>query len=374
MNIAVIFGGESCEHDISIITGEQLINNCNEYLYNVVPIYIGKDGKWLTDKNLRDIDTLKNNIQKGKECCFVPNDKHLYVRRGSRFVKWVEIDVAIVCLHGQRGEDGSVSGILELSKIPYSSSSMCGGAISMDKSITKLIAQGLGINTVEGMTIREDEFYLSESDFYNKILQISFPLIVKPCRQGSSIGIEVARNMDDLSECMKNAFKYDKKVLIEKFVDIDKEINIAIFKNKNEYIFSSTEEPVTTDEILSFDNKYRKNSGGFETIKRIMPANIDKEIEDKIKDFAKLFYINAEMFGVVRFDFILSKDGEIYLNEVNSIPGSMANYLFDKQVLNYPKLIDCIISNALLRLEEEKNLERVFNTDVLENDFNGFKK
>lgn len=374
MNIGVIFGGESCEHDISIITGEQLINNCNEYLYNVYPIYICKDGRWITGKNLNDIDTLKESIKKGKECCFVPNDRHLYIKKNSRYVKSAEIDMVFVCLHGQRGEDGSVSGILELSKIPYSSSSMCGGAISMDKSITKIFAHGLNINTVDSVTVCEDEFYLSKDKALNRVTQLGFPLILKPCRQGSSIGIEVAKDIKHLNESIKNAFKYDKKILIEKYLDVEKEVNIAVLKNKGEYIFSSTEEPITNDIILSFDNKYRKNSGGFETIKRVMPADISDDTKEKIKDMAVRFYKEGEMFGVVRFDFIICKDGSVYLNEVNSIPGSMANYLFDKNKLNYPKLIDCIISNALLRVEENASVERVFDTDVLENDFDGFKK
>lgn len=373
MNIAVLFGGESCEHDISIITGEQLINNCNEYLYNVYPIYIDKSGTWLTGKNLTDIDTLNIDIKKAKPCAFLPNDKHLYVYRHGKFCKSVEIDMVFVCMHGQRGEDGSVAGVLELSKIPYSSSSMCSGAISMDKAITKMLAKSLGINVVDGFTIYEKDFYQNQNDIYNQIDDLGYPIILKPSRQGSSIGIEVVKDRLTLEKSLKNAFKYDKKILVEKYMKIEKEVNIAIFKNKGEYVFSSTEEPVTSDEILSFDNKYRKNSGGFETIKRIMPANISDNMTDLLREYAKKFYVNTEMFGVVRFDFLVA-NGDVYLNEVNSIPGSMANYLFDKNEYNYAQLIECLISNALLRYNEENSVERVFETGVLENDFDGFKK
>lgn len=374
MNIVVIFGGESCEHDISIITGEQLINKCNEYLYNIYPIYIDKSGNWITGKNLKDIDTVKESSKKGHLCTFVPNDNTLYIRKGSRLKPYAKIDMAFVCLHGQRGEDGSVAGVLELSKIPYSSSSMCASAVCMDKCIFKLIAKGLGANVVDSVVIRESDWFLFEGRVKDNINQLGYPIILKPSRQGSSIGIEICDNELNLDNKLRNSFKYDKKVIVEKFVDIKKEVNVALFEDKGEYIFSNTEEPVSSDRILSFDNKYRKNSGGFETIKRIVPANIDSTQEICLKDTALALYKSLDMFGVVRFDFIIDKEDKLYINEVNTIPGSMANYLFDKEKLNYPALIEKIISNSVLRCEKSGELERVFETDVLENDFDGFKK
>lgn len=374
MNVAVIFGGESCEHDISIITGEQLINNCNEYLYNVIPIYIDKNGDWLTGDGLKDIDTFKDGIKKAKKCVILPNDGCLYIQRGRKYIRKEKIDMAFVCMHGLRGEDGSVAGILELCKIPYSSSSMCGSAISMDKCVTKVMAKGLGIDTLEYMVICENDYYKDIDGVKHQIENLGYPVIIKPSRQGSSIGIYVLRNSEDADKLIKKAFKYDKKLLIEKYIDIGKEVNIAILKDKNDYIFSETEEPISGGEILSFDNKYRKNPGGFETIKRIMPANINENITELIKDNTLKFYKATEMFGVARFDYLLGKDGGVYLNEVNSIPGSMANYLFDKNTLNYPQLIEKLISNASFRYDECNDVERVFDSGVLENDFDGFKK
>ncbi|MGN0961258.1 MAG: ATP-grasp domain-containing protein, partial [Christensenellales bacterium] len=359
---------------ISIITGEQLISKCNEYLYNIYPIYIDKNGTWLTGKDLKDIDNIKDGIKKTKVCSFMPNDKGLYIKKGSKFKKLVNIDMAFVCLHGLRGEDGTVAGILELSKIPYSSSSICASSVCMDKCVFKTFAKGLGVDIVPGFMMYENEYLQLPDVYLGKINEIGFPIIIKPSRQGSSIGIEVCKTESELDEKIKNAFKYDKKILIEKYLDVEKEVNLAVFESKGEYILSSTEEPVTKEEILSFDNKYRKNSGGFETIKRIVPAVISKENEEKLKTTALLVYRSLEMFGIVRFDFILDKEGKLYLNEVNTIPGSMANYLFDKEKYAYPVLIELMINSAVFRYSKMTEVERVFDTDVLENDFDGFKK
>ena len=375
MNIAVIFGGESCEHDISIITGVQLINKVNEYLYNVYPIYIDKKGQWFTGESLKDIDNFATNLKKLKECSFVANDDTLYIKKGKVFRPFVQIDCAIVCLHGQRGEDGSVAGILELSKIPYSSSSMCASSVCMDKCVFKTFAKGLGVNVVEGVALCKDDYDLhKESVFENVSSKIGFPCIVKPSRQGSSIGIQVCYEKENLHEKLEKSFEYDSKLLIERFVKVSKEVNVALFENKGEYILSSTEEPVSCDEILSFDNKYRKNSGGFETIKRIMPASITDSQSEEIKNTAIAVYRSIDMFGVVRFDFLIDEGGKVFLNEVNTIPGSMANYLFDKEKYSYPKLIELLISSAVHRFKLSMKSKRVFDSGVLHEGFDGFKK
>lgn len=374
MNVAVIFGGESCEHDISIITGEQLISACDEFLYKIFPIYVDKNGTWLTSEKLVDIDTIIQDSAKANVCTFIPNDNALYIKKRGKFKRCAVIDMVFVCMHGLRGEDGCVAGVLELSKIPYSSSSICASSVCMDKCVFKTFAKGLGINVVDGISVCEREYLLDYKKILSKVKMLEFPVIIKPSRQGSSIGIEVCKSEDDFENKLKKAFLYDKKLLIEKFVCVEKEINVAVFENRGDYVISFTEEPIAHDEILSFDNKYRKNAGGFETIKRIMPANISKEIDCAVRSIALDVYKSLEMSGVVRFDFILDKDGVLYLNEVNTIPGSMANYLFDKDKYNYSTLLSLWISNAIKRYQKSLETERFLKTDVLINDFDGFKK
>ena len=374
MNIGVIFGGENCEHDISVITGLQLIGNIDEYLYNIYPIYIDKNGSWLTGDNLTDPDVYLGKLNGVKECCLVPNDTYLYIKCGKKYKKYINLDVVILCLHGLRGEDGSVAAVVELSKIPYSSSSICASSVCMDKCVFKSFVKGLGVNVVQSVTITESEYYDTRDNVLTKISELGYPIIIKPSRQGSSIGIEVCSSLDELDDLLKNAFKYDKKLIIEKFVKIKKEVNVAIVNNKDELLVSNTEEPKTDHVILDFDDKYKNRGEGFESIKRIIPAGISKDQDDYIRAVALKVYKELEMFGVVRFDFIISNNDEIFLNEVNTIPGSMANYLFDKDKLGYKGLIDMMIKNALFRKNNSDKMINILNTDLLSSGLNGLKK
>ena len=376
MNIAVVFGGESCEHDISIITGVQLINNMNKYLYNVVPIYIDKSGNWLTGETLKDIDNYPNNLGKLSKCSMIPNDNYLYfISKNRKSAKRkILIDMAFLCLHGVRGEDGSVASVFELSKVPYFASSICSSSVCMDKVIFKHFAKGLGVKVVDGIEVTEDEFLNQKDIVVERINTLKYPIIVKPARLGSSIGISVCEKEEEFEKTLKSAFLYDKSVLIEKFIPVKKEVNIAIFDKKGEYVLSNTEEPLTAEKFLNFDDKYRQNTGGFETIKRVMPASISDDQNNEMIAMVTKVYSALKMFGVVRFDFLVDKDDEIYLNEVNTIPGSMSNYLFNKQKYPYSKLIELWISNAVFRCDKEKQLIRTLNTDVLNDGFDGFKK
>lgn len=375
MNVAVVFGGESCEHDISIITGVQLMKNMNNYLYNIIPIYINKQGDWLTGNGLDDLDNYPNSLGRLLKCSFSPNSNNLYVyRKNGKLKKYKYIDVVILCLHGLRGEDGVVAGVMECSKIPYTASSICASSVCMDKVVFKFFLKGLGVKVVDGYEVTENDYYLNKNYIDEIVKKLGFPLIVKPSRQGSSLGISVCDNYEEFIESLNLAFKFDKSILVEKFLDIKKEVNVAMFEDKGEYVLSNTEEPLTLDKFLNFDDKYRQNSGGFENIKRIVPAGIDDDINNQIVDVVTKVYKSLKMFGVVRFDFLIDKDKVLYLNEVNTIPGSMANYLFDKKKYPYSKLIELWLSNAVFRKSKYKDVLTTLDTDVLNKGFNGFKK
>lgn len=369
----MFFGGESCEHDISIITGLQLISKVNEYLYNVVPIYITKSGDWITGVNLKDIDNFPDNLGKTKNVGLIAGSPDLYVKHKNKLKKYLTIDVAIICLHGINGEDGNVAGILNLSKVPYSSCDILSSAICMDKIIFDDLCRGLDLPKVPYLSIIKDDYNENSVDILNKIKTFGFPIIIKPSRQGSSIGIKICKSEESLENDLKECFNYDERLLIEKFVDLKKEVNIACFRNKGEIIFSKTEEPISKSDFLDFNDKYTSNLSGMESMKRISPANISVETESKIKTIAQFLYIELDMFGVVRFDFMIDKEDNVYINEVNTIPGSMANYLFGE---NYPytKLIEDMISNALIRFNSKSKLQRDYNSNVLKQGFNGFKK
>jgi len=372
INSVVIFGGESCEHDISIVTGGQVINKLDAYLYNIIPIYIDKKGIWWTGDSLKDIDNFPGRLEKLKRVSFIPGSNALYQEKNKRFVKLIDVDFAYLCLHGLNGEDGSVASICELSHIAYSSAGIMASSLCLDKCVFKLICKSLDIKVVDGVSIDSHEFEINTKNVINKISKLSFPVIFKPARQGSSVGIVVCDDVESIEKCLKEAFKFDDRILVEKYVDIQKEINIAVFDNKGTLVFSETEEPVYNDKILSFDDKYLKNPNGFEGISRIMPASISEDMQNEIKDIVEKLYRTLNLFGVVRFDFILSKKGELYINEINTIPGSMANYLFDK--INFQELLDLLRSAGVYRFEKSKNIAREFKSKFLESGKNFIKK
>lgn len=372
INCVVVFGGKSCEHDISIVTGGQVISKLDEYLYKIIPIYIDKNGEWFAGDNLKDLDNFPDNLGKLHKVAFVSKDNNLYIKKGNKFVSFERVDVAILCLHGMNSEDGCVASVFENSGIPYSSTSIMGSSLCLDKSIFKFVCKGLSVSVVDGLIVDRDEFEKDSERCVCNVINFGLPVIIKPSRLGSSVGIEVCKSEDKLKKCLESAFIYDDRVVVEKFLDIKKEINIALFDNKGSLVFSQTEEPVYSDTILSFDDKYLKNPNGFEGIGRIKPANIDKATEDKIKDIAGGLYRKLKMFGVVRFDFILTKSNELFVNEVNTIPGSMANYLFDK--IEFGELLDLIVSNSVYRCEIESKTVSVFDSDFLKCDKKFIKK
>lgn len=373
-NIAVIFGGESCEHDISIITGVQLLSRANLPDYNLIPIYINKKGVWLTGDELFDIDNYNNDFFAVKACTITPTSQMLYFVQKRKLKPFVNIDAAILCLHGGNGEGGGVSGLLAMAKIPYSSCNLTASAVCLDKVAFKYMMRGIGVEVIDGFAIMEEDFILDRERVERKINKIGYPIIIKPAKLGSSIGIEVVYSQDELDKKIKNAFKYDRKVLVEKYVNIKKEINIAVIEDKGELIFSNTEEPISKSSILSFDEKYSNSVDGFEGIKRISPANINDEMRQVIIDTAARIYTSLDLFGIVRFDFILDSDYQLYINEVNTIPGSMANYLFDKNEYSYNKLIEMLVSNAIHRKVKEENYRESYSSDVLNRGMKALEK
>lgn len=372
INLAIIFGGKSCEHDISIITGLQLISKVNEYLYNVIPIYINKNGEWLIGDKLKDIDNYPDNLGKTKNVGVVAGSSFLYIKNKTKLKKYLNIDVAIICLHGLNGEDGTISAILKSSKIPYSNCDIFSSAVCMDKIIFNNLCRGLNIPKVPYISILKKDYDENNLSVIEKINAFGFPVIIKPSRQGSSIGIEICKDDKNLIEKIERCFEFDTRLLIERYIDLKKEVNIACFSNKNTLVFSKTEEPIKNDDYLDFSQKYTSNLSGMESMKRISPANIDENISSQIKYYAKILYEELGMFGVVRFDFMLDKENNLFVNEVNTIPGSMANYLFENY--SYSHLIEDMISNALIRFDEEEKINIDYSSNVLSQGFSGFKK
>ena len=367
-NIALFFGGVSCEHDISILTGLQIWNNTSEK-FDVFPIYIHNDGIWYFGKQLKNID-IYNNFEKYKsklkQVCFLPYSQNLYYHKKNKIIPICKIDTAIIALHGLNGEDGSIAGLLQLSNIPQTACSLLGSSIGMDKIAMKIFFEGLSLKILPYTYITRKEYMFESLPTLLKIEKnIGYPVFVKPSMLGSSIGINKCNNRKELIEAIEIAIRFDRRILFEKAVDNFKEINCSAIKCNNVIKTSECEQPISWQNYLKFEDKYLNDTKSMAGVKRKFPADIDKKTSEKIKSIVKKVYSSLNLKGVIRVDFIISDD--IYINEINTIPGSLSYYLWDYEGIKFNKLIDILISEAKEDLRDFNKCTFSFKSDVLKN-------
>ncbi len=373
-NLAVIFGGVSSEHDISIVSALQALTQVDKNFYNLIPIYIAQNSKWYVGKTLSDISNFANlNLKKLNEVSFVLGDNNLYKKSLVGFVKKCKIDCALIVMHGVNGEDGKVMAMLDLCGVPYTAASQTESGLCLDKSLFKTYLNGLKVNNVTGLTLLDLNYYANQEKFLDEAEELGYPLIVKPATQGSSIGITVCKNRKQLQDALNISFGLSTKTLVEKYLDNITEVNVAVLKNGNNLIVSELEQPVKNNEILSFENKYLNDSNSLESVKRIIPAKIKKKHRNEIIETAKYVYEQIGLKGVVRFDFIISND-KVYLNEVNTIPGSLAFYLFKPNGLEYKELINILIKNAYEDHSRNNAKTHYFPSKILSGGVTSIKK
>lgn len=377
-NIVVLFGGVSCEHDISIITAFQVKMNIDEELYDAKYVYICKDGTWRLMDNFENFDNIYERSLKSKEVVVLPSSKKLFTKKRDALKPIMDIDCIINCMHGIRGEDGCISALCNLNGVPYTSSDILGSSIGLDKCLFKNFLESSKIPTVEGVTISRNDYFENVQKIAQKIeKRIGFPCIIKPARLGSSIGIKVCKNSHDLPTFLENALKFDKKILVEKYLSEITEYNIAIYNSKNGLRISQIESPRGTDEILSFNNKYLKDKSNTACfVNRNKSGKVSKQIKDKIANYSTECYKLLDLKGVVRFDFILDHtENIVYLNEINTIPGSLANYLFSNLDLDFQEQLTEQIEYGIHSNFLDSKLISHFDSSVLDNvDLQSLKK
>lgn len=364
--VAVLFGGKSVEHDISIITGVQVLCNLDKDKFEVLPIYISKQNEWCISETFFDINTFCQNdfLKKVKRVCLEQN-KNLFETKGKKQKLFKQLDFAFLALHGNLGENGSIQGLLEMCDVPYSSPNVFGSSVCMNKLFTKYVCKALDINVVNFKVIFEKD-YIENVDIIDSFIDINFPIIVKPNNLGSSVGISFCENENQLKNALSFAFLFDKEVLVEEAVPNLRELNVAVLGNRLSCEMSSIEEVKIEKNFLTFENKYYEGGKGMESQKRIYPAQIDENIEKTINEYGKKIFSSLGLKGCVRIDFLLDdKIKKVYLNEINTIPGSMANYLF-KGVYSFSTLLEKMMSYALSERELEKKKIVRFSSSVLE--------
>lgn len=378
--IAVLFGGKSPEHEVSIITGIQVLLALNKSKYDVLPIYVTKEGQWvLGDNTFFNPETFKdpNKATEGKQFLYQTPDPNISLleRRFSflnifESLRKLHIDVFFPAFHGRYGEDGAIQGVFEMSGAAYVGCGVEASAICMDKVVSKRIAESLGIPVLESNWCTKPKRGESLSSKLKNVSKgLGFPVFVKPVRLGSSIGLKRARSMTELIEAAKIAFFYDTKLMIEKELKNAKEINISLLGN-NPYIFSECEQPVSSGKVLSFKDKYLSKNGpskGMASAKRIIPAPIRQSTKKRIEEYAERFFGEIGGEGIARADFLVSEDEKnIYFNEVNTMPGSVAFYLWDGVGVPFNKLVDKLVDLAISKKEEDNKLITTFKSNILE--------
>lgn len=382
--VGVIFGGVTCEHEVSIVSGLQLIENIDRRNYEVIPIYIHSDGEWyvgdkLLDPNLYSrFDELKGGIDRG----YIPPNKPGIVIPARGFLTketFIPLDVVIPAMHGMNGEDGSLQGLLELANIPYTSSGVLGASVGMDKILMKKVFEANLIPVLPYTYFLRDEWEAARDAIVAQIEAVlKYPMFVKPSNLGSSIGISKAIDRDTLIAAIDVAACYDERIIVENGVEDISEINCSALGRGSKVAVSVCEQPVSWKEFLTFDEKYlrggknggakggTKGAAGMETMSRKVPAEITAEQTAEIKDLTARVFKALNSKGVVRIDFIIdNSDGKVYVNEINTIPGSFAFYLWDFEGVKYHQLIDKLIQIAEEDFTEKQKNNYTYKSDII---------
>lgn len=351
-NIAVFFGGESVEHDISVITGVLTANSLDKRKFNAIPVYADNEGRWFTGEYLLNPDNYKAfEYKKVKRVTLVAGEKSLFTVKGKKIKKYCDIYAAINCMHGERGEDGTLAGIAELCKIPLASPSVLPSAVSMDKVFTKYAMKGLGIKTLP--------FFTAESvgEAVRTKPRFGFPVIVKPARGGSSIGIKSAATEAEIKSAAAYALRFGKRVIVEPKLKDFIEINCAAYGDGEKICVSECERPKGGGDILSFGDKYISGERQF-------PADIEEAFSRKIKETTKKIYEKLGFRGAIRIDYFLC-GGDVYLNEINAVPGSLAYYLFCKKTADFGELLTRLIEVSVSEFSSASTEKRRFDSGIL---------
>lgn len=379
--LGVIYGSRSCEREVAIISAVQLMNAVDTEKYDVVPVYIDERGNWYTGEALRNIAAYKNFSGTGKGIEKVSLDMTsgsgalLAVRPGKGLFGKTEqvivarVDVFVIVMHGLNGEDGTLQGMLELANIPYTSTGVAGSAVGMDKIMMKQFFRGGDLPTLPGTWSTRSEYAAdAEKVFAEAEKQLGYPVFVKPANLGSSIGVSRANNREELKDALDLAFEYDRRVLIEKGLDKPIELNCSVMGYDDFVEASPIEMPLSSEEFLDFGEKYLANGGskGMASLHRVLPAPIEDSLRDEIQALSCRIFRMMDCKGVVRIDYMFDrKEEKIWITEINTIPGSLAFYLWAEAGLPYGKLIDKMVEFAEKAYEDKNSSNYAFTSDIL---------
>ena len=361
--VAVVFGGKSCENEISVLTGVFVARLLSQ-TYEVLPIYLHTDGRAYSSPKMLDLQIFKDKAYGKAERVFLEEGEAFAFTASKRKIKSLgKVDAAINCCHGGFGEGGGVSAWMEQNDIPLASPDLTVSGVFMDKYLTKVVMKGLGIPVLEYIRVNEKD-YEKRGAFLLKTIEprLKFPVVIKPAHLGSSIGITLARNEEEAKLGIESAFAIDNRVVIEKYLENKMDVNCAAYALNGE-IFISEPEQSFGDGIYSFEDKYvkRKTDTPLQRGKDEGRYVFTDEMRDKIRAYTKTVYKRMDLRGVVRFDFLLSGE-EVYLCEVNTVPGSLAYYLFCERLTDAKRFFTDLIEEAIRAQSQSK---KILTTGIL---------
>lgn len=395
IKVGVIFGGCSVEHEVSIISAVQAMENIDQEKYDIIPIYIAKDRTWYTGKMLlemdvyRDFDSLKRYA---KKVVLVNKDGRFYLEKTTGLFRKVvtELDLAFPIVHGKNVEDGSLQGYLDSVGIPYVGSKVLGSALGQDKVVQKQIMEICKIPTPKYCWFYDSEYLVDSEEIQKQIQSLGFPVIVKPAKLGSSIGISVAHNEAELDHAITEAIRYDNKILVEEMIPNLMEVNCSVLGNHEYQETSAIAEMLTKNSFLTYEDKYigsgkgklkggklkapLKQGGKIATGEMRIPARLEKELEEKVRQYAIETFCALNLSGVVRIDFLIdTKAKQVYVNEPNTIPGSLSFYLWRSVGKDYASLLDEMMMIAIKEFKNENKKVSSFDSNILSTYQNGGK-
>lgn len=391
LSIGIVFGGLSPEHEVSIITSLQAAAALDRSRYTPIAVYLAKDGRWYTGPELLDIEAYKDVsalLKKATRVEIVPGlNKRLQLKeisKGSFLTRtpegW-EIDVMFLGLHGGSGENGGMQGLCELLDVPYTGSGVLASSLAMDKVRAKQYCESFEIPVVPSQNVREAQWANREEIWLDQLSStLGFPLVVKPVRLGSSIGISRVESREKLDFAIEEAFRYDEDVIIEKAIVNLRELNCSVLGDEDTAVASVLEEPVTSG-VLTYEDKYMSGdagekstgvkrsatAGGMASQDRLIPAPVSEDVASRVRRLAVQIFQLLGCAGVARIDFLMDDEtGAIYFNEINTIPGSLSFYLWKPSGVEFPDLVERLIQIGLSRYASRSNRVRSYDVNLLE--------
>lgn len=377
-NLIIAFGGVSPEHEVSVLTAIQAISSMQSSQYNLVPLYITKSGKWFTGQELLELETYKD-LSKLEEnaitCAFAKDEigRTLLKQQdgGGLFSKPRSFPVyAVVCaFHGSQGENGAFQGICDSFNIPFTGSDVLASSLGMNKVKAKQICVANDIPVTDSLDFYESNWETDQKTIVKEAEILGYPLIVKPCSLGSSIGVAKANSKEELIDAIETAFRYDAHLLVEEAIHPLMEINCSVLGTTEECRASVCEKPLGSSETLSFQDKYQSGEGadkGMASADRIIPADISSELTEEIRELSVRTFKTFGASGVARLDFLVNKDTEkVYFNEINTIPGSFSFYLWEKSDISFKQLVEELIEIALKNHHKKNGRIQSYETNLL---------